>query len=157
MPRSVPAPNAVIVPARPAQAVQREDDTICGARRHPVPLDAPDVALRGRRLLAYGWRLRREEAEAVNPAAGRARHPARPHRPMAGQQWPEAADRRIHTPPAADRGDDIRAVAHPRLLRAEERIYVEPLGAPEIGRRPLDLDAGSQFSCMLHPCKLSQC
>ena len=52
---------------------------------------------------------------------------------MAGQQWPEAADRPIHTPPAADGRDDIRAVGHPRLSRAEERIYVEPMGAPEIG------------------------
>ncbi len=29
-----------------------------------------------------------------------------------------------------------------RPLRAEERIYVEPPEAPEIGRRPLDLDTG---------------
>ncbi len=61
---------------------------------------------------------------------------------MAGQQWPEAADRRIPTPPIADGGDDVRAVGHPRQLQAEERIYVEPLGAPEIGRRPLDLGVG---------------
>ncbi len=85
----------------------------------------------------YGERLRREETEAVNPTAGRARHPARPCRPMAGQQWPEAADRPIPTPPAAD-----GAVGQPRPLQAEERIYVEPPGAPEIGRRLLDLDAG---------------
>ncbi len=63
---------------RPVLTVPGEEGTIRGARRHPVPLDAPDVALRGQRLLAYGERLRREEAEAVNPAAGRARHPARP-------------------------------------------------------------------------------
>ncbi len=61
---------------------------------------------------------------------------------MAGQQWPEAADRPIPTPPAADGRDDVRAVGQPRPLRAEERIYTEPPGAPEIGRRPLDLDAG---------------
>ncbi len=33
-------------------------------------------------------------------------------------------------------------MGHLRPLRAEERIYAEPLGAPEIGRRLLDLDAG---------------
>ncbi len=81
---------------------------IRGARHHQVPLDAPDVALRGQRLLAYRERLRREETEAVNPAAGRACHPARPRQPMAGEQWPEAAD---------------------------SPIYVEPPGAPEIGLR----------------------
>ncbi len=64
---------------------------------------------------------------------------------MAGQQWPEAADRRIPTPPIADGGDDVRAVGHPRQLQAEERIYVEPLGAPEI-----DFHVGA-------PRKLDQC
>ncbi len=61
---------------------------------------------------------------------------------MAGQQWPEAADRCIPTLPVADGGDNVRAVGRPRQLRAEERIYVEPLGAPEIRRRPLDLGVG---------------
>ncbi len=54
----------------------REENAFQGARRQPVPLDAPDVALRGQRLLAYGERLRREEAETGNPGAGRARHSA---------------------------------------------------------------------------------
>ncbi len=45
-------------------------------------------------------------------------------------------------PPAAGGRDEIRAVGQPRPLQAEERIYVEPPGALEIGRRPLDLDAG---------------
>ncbi len=78
-------PNAVIEPARPVLTMPGVEGTIHGARRHPVPLDAPDVALQGQRLLVYRERLRREEAEAVNPAAGCARHPARPCRPMAGQ------------------------------------------------------------------------
>ncbi len=78
MPRSAPMSNAIIEPARPVLTAPGEESTIPGARRHLVPLDAPDVALRGQRLLAYGERLRREEAEAVNPAAGCARHPARP-------------------------------------------------------------------------------
>ena len=78
MSRSVPAPSAVIEPSRPNVIAPGEESAFPGARRHPVPLDAPDVALRGQRLLAYGERLRWEEAEAVNPAAWRARHPARP-------------------------------------------------------------------------------
>ncbi len=61
---------------------------------------------------------------------------------MARQQWPEAAERQIPTPPAVDGRDDVLAVVQTKPLRAEERIYVEPPGAPEIGRRPLDLDAG---------------
>ncbi len=32
-------------------------------QRHPVPLDVPDVALRGQRLMAYGERLRQEEGQ----------------------------------------------------------------------------------------------
>ncbi len=74
MPRSAPTPNAVPAPVYPApnavpasvDPVPGEGDLIRGARRHPIPLDAPDVALRGQRLLAHGERLRREEAEAVN-------------------------------------------------------------------------------------------
>ncbi len=93
MPRSAPVPNAVIEPTRPVLTTPMEEGAIRGAKRHPVPLDTPSVALRGQRLLAYGERLRQEEAEAVNPAAGCARYPARPRRPVAGQQWPEAADR----------------------------------------------------------------
>ncbi len=45
-------------------------------------------------------------------------------------------------PPATAGRDDVRMMGQPRPLRAEERIYVEPPGALEIGRRPLDLDAG---------------
>ncbi len=157
MPRSVPMPNAMMEPACPILVAPGEESTIHGAGRHPVPLDAPDVALQGQRLLAYGEWLRQEEAEVVNLAAGCARHPARPCRPMARQQWPEAAERQMAVPPAAGGRDDIRAVEQPRPLRAEERIYVEPPGVPEIGRRPLDLDAGQpifgRMSVRLH----SQC
>ncbi len=77
MPRSAPAPSAVIEPMRSVLTAPGEEGMIRGARRHPVPLDAPDVALRGQRLLAYGEQLRWEEAEVVNPAAGHARHPER--------------------------------------------------------------------------------
>ncbi len=142
MSRSVPTPNAVIEPTQPNVVASGEESALRGTGRHPVPLDAPDIALRGQRLLAYGERIQREETEAVNPAAGRARHPARPRRPMARQQWPEAAERQMPTPPAAVGRDDIRMMGQPRPLRAEERICVEPPGALEIRRRQLDLNAG---------------
>ncbi len=45
-------------------------------------------------------------------------------------------------PLAAGGRDDIRMVGQPRPLRAEERIYVEPLEARDIGRRLLDVEAG---------------
>ncbi len=52
MPRNAPTPNAVIEPACPMLTAPGEEGTIRGARRHPVPLHAPDVALQGQRLLA---------------------------------------------------------------------------------------------------------
>ncbi len=121
--RSVPAPNAVIEPTQANVTATGEESTLCGAGQ--VPLDAPDVALRGQRLLAYGERLWREETEASNPAAGHARHSARPRRPMARLQWPEAAERQMPAPLAAGGRDDIRMMGQPRPLRAEDRIYVE--------------------------------
>ncbi len=39
----------------------------------------------------------------------------------------------------AAQAEDVWEMMHPRLLRTEARIYREPRGAPEIGRRPLDL------------------
>ncbi len=110
MSRSVPTPNAVIEPARTNVAASGEESALCGAGHHPAPLDAPDVALRGQRLLAYGERLRREETEA---AAGHAHHLARPRQPMARQQWPEAAERQMPMPPAAVGRDDIRMMGNP--------------------------------------------
>ncbi len=141
MPRSAPAQNAVLAPVcpmqnavtAPAQTTPGEVDMIRGARRH-LPLDAPDVALREQRLLVYGERVRRVKAEAVYPEKGHACHSARPRRPMARQQWPEAADRRTPTPPVADGGDDIRPLGRPRQLRAEERIS-GTFGGSRIGRR----------------------
>ncbi len=41
-----------------AVTLDPDGDGHSGAQRHPVPLDAPDVALQGQRLLAYGERLR---------------------------------------------------------------------------------------------------
>ncbi len=65
MSRSAPEPD------RPNVTAPGEENAFHGARRQPVPLDAPDVALRGKRLLAYGERLRREEVETVKPADSR--------------------------------------------------------------------------------------
>ncbi len=79
-------------------------------QHHPVPLAVPDVALRGQRLLAYGERLRREEAEVEVTQPGHACHPARPRQPMAGHQLPEVAERQPPGPPMADAGEDVRAV-----------------------------------------------
>ncbi len=45
MPRSAPTRNAMIEPTRPVLTAPGEEGTIRGARRHPVPLDAPNVAL----------------------------------------------------------------------------------------------------------------
>ncbi len=136
MSRTVPEPDRSNVTA------PGEENVSHGTRRQPVPLDAPDAALRGQRLLAYGERLRREEVEAGNPGAGHARYPARPRRPPARQEWLETVEGQMPVPSAAVGRDDVRAMGQPRPLRAEERIYVEPPGAPEIGRRPLDLNAG---------------
>ncbi len=47
-----------------AAAWQLEGDDYSRSQRQPVPLDAPDVALRGQRLMAYEERLRREERRA---------------------------------------------------------------------------------------------
>ncbi len=132
MPRRVPELD------RTSATAPREENVSQRARRHPVPLDAPDVALRGQRLQAYEERLQREEGGLGNPGAGRARHPARPRRPPARQEWLETGEVRMPAKIAAVGRDDagMRGPAGP--VRNEERIYVEPPGAPEIGRRPLD-------------------
>ncbi len=49
-----------------------DGDGYSRTQRHPVPLDAPNVALQGQRLMAYGERLRREE-EQITQESGRAR------------------------------------------------------------------------------------
>ncbi len=114
MSRNVPEPD------QPNFTVPGEEDASHGARHQPVPLDAPDVALRGQRLLAYGERLRRKEIEAGNPGAGRARPPARPRQPTARQEWLETVEGQMPVPPAAVRRDDVRMMGQPRPLQAEE-------------------------------------
>ncbi len=100
--------RSVTEPDRVSAAAPREENVSQGARRQPVPLDAPDVALRGQRLQAYEERLRREEGETGNPGAGRARHPARPRRPPARQEWLETGEVRMPAPLAAVGRDDVR-------------------------------------------------
>ncbi len=63
MSRSVPESDRV------SAAAPREENVSQGARRQPVPLDAPDVSLRRQRLQAYEERLRQEEVETGNPGA----------------------------------------------------------------------------------------
>ncbi len=58
-------------------------------QHHPVPLDAPDVALQGQRLMAYGERLCREEGQ-ISQEESRAHPTGRPHRPPMEQLGPEA-------------------------------------------------------------------
>ncbi len=57
-----------------------DGDGYSRTQHHPVPLDAPDVALRGQRLMAYGERLCQEE-EQITQVSGRARPTGQPYRP----------------------------------------------------------------------------
>ncbi len=123
--------NAGSVPADPAPA---NHDPCHGPQRHTVPLDAPDIALRGQRLLINGERLCQEEPGTEIAEQGRVRHPARPHRPMTEHQLPEMADRQPPEPSVANAGEDIRAVGRFRPPRAEERIYMEPGGGGALNK-----------------------
>ncbi len=81
-----------------AAAISEPPNPDDGAQRHPVPLDAPDVALRGQRLLTYGEkRLCREEAGTIQEP-GRARPTDQPHRPQMDCQAPEIKVRQPSTP-----------------------------------------------------------
>ncbi len=106
----------VFKPDRPNVIAPEEENASHGARCQPVPLDAPDVALRGQRLLAYGERLRWVEIEAGHPGAGRACHPDRPRRPTARQEWLETVEGQMPAPPAAVGRDNVRMTGQPRLL-----------------------------------------
>ncbi len=115
-------------------------------QRHPVPLDAPDVALRGQRPMAYGEKLRREE-EQISQESGRAGPTGRPHRPPMERLGPEARVRRPRTPLLVDRLTDAGELAPLRQQGAEPELYREPRDAPELGRRPLDIGAPQQPRC----------
>ncbi len=90
------------------------------------------------------WRkIAARRGDAGNSGTGRAR-PARPRQVPARPEWLETGEGRMPAPPAAVGRDDVRVMGQPRPLQNEERIYVEPSGAPEIGRRPLDLNDGQR-------------
>ena len=115
-------------------------------QRHPVPLDAPDVALRGQRLMAYEERLRREEGQ-FSQESGRARPTSRSHRPPMERLGPEARVRRPRTPLLVDRLADAGELAPPQQQEAEPELFREPRDAPEIVRRPLDMGALHWLRC----------
>ncbi len=110
---------------------------------HPVPLDAPDVALRGQRLMAYGERLRREE-EQITQESGRALPTGRPHRPPMERLAPETRVRRPRTPLLVDGIADAGKFLQPRQQKAEPEMYREPRDAPKFGRQSLDIGAPYQ-------------
>ncbi len=79
------------VTATPADPPPQKEDCRDGAQRHPVPLDALYVTLRGQRLLAYGERLCRGEAGIAAAESGRD-HPLPDHVTPTGS--PDAGDSR---------------------------------------------------------------
>ena len=95
-----------------AAAWHPEGDDYSRTQRHPVPLDAPNVALRGHRLMAYEERLRREERQ-VSQESGRARPSSRSYRPLMERLGPAARVRRPRTPLLVDRLDEAEALAPP--------------------------------------------
>ncbi len=121
-----------------ATAWQSEEDDYSRSQRHPVPLDAPDVALRGQRLMAYEEKLRREEGRA-SQEIGRARPASRQQRPPVERMGPAAGVKWPRTPLLVDRLADAEDLAPPRQLEAGQELFREPRDAPQIGRRPLDV------------------
>ncbi len=93
-----------------AAAWQPEGDDYSRSQRHLVPLDAPDVALRGQRLMAYEERLRREEGR-VSQETGQARPSNRQYRPPVERMGPAAGVRRPRTPLLVDRLADAEDLA----------------------------------------------
>ncbi len=79
-----------------------DGDGYSEVQRHLVPLDTPDVALRGQRLLGYGDRLRHKEAEIIKEP-GRPRPIGQPHRPLMDHQAPNVRVRQPRTPLLANR------------------------------------------------------
>ncbi len=126
-----------------AAAWQPEGDDYSRSQRQPVPLDAPDVALRGQRLMPYKERLRREEGRA-SQEIGRARPSNRQYRPSEERMGPAAGVMRPHTPLLVDRLADAEDLAPPRQREVEHELFREPRDAPEVGRRPLDMGVPCQ-------------
>ena len=104
---------------------------------HPVPLDAPDVALRGQRLMAYEERLRREEGR-ISQETGRARPSNRSYRLPVERMGPAAGVRRPRSPMLVDRLAEAKELAPPQKREVEHELFWERRDAPEIGQRHLD-------------------
>ncbi len=126
-----------------AAAWHPEGDDYSRSQRHPVPLDAPDVALRGQRLMAYEERLRREEGR-VSLETGRAWLSNRSYRPLVERMGPAAGVRRPRTPLLVDRLAEAEELAPPQQREVEHELFRELRDAPEIGRRPLDMGVPRQ-------------
>ncbi len=121
-----------------------EGDDYSRTQCHPVPLDAPDVALRGQRLMAYKKRLRREEGQA-SQESGRAQQVVSTPDGTTGS---EARVRRTRTPLLVDRLADAEELVPPTQQREDElELFREPSDAPKIGRRPLDMRVPHQPRC----------
>ncbi len=110
-PMTVTGMSAAVALAEPPH---RNNDSHQGAQRHPIPLDAPDVALKGQRLLVYGERLHHKEAGIVSAEPGRARPTARPLQPPLGRHIPEVRERPPPAPHMADQIEDIGEIVHLR-------------------------------------------
>ncbi len=130
-----------------AEPPQPNDDCCYGAQCRPVPLDVPDVTLRGLRLLAYGERLCLEEDGTAAPEPGQDCPAARPRHPLLGRQIPEVVEQQPPVLPMPGQAEDVREIVHLRLPQAEARTYREPTGIPEIGRSPLDLGVPCHPPC----------
>ena len=120
---------------------ERDDCSI--TQRHPIPLDAPDVALRGQRLMAYEERLRREEGQ-VSQESGRARPSNRSYRPPMERLGAEVRVRRPCTPLLVDRLAEDGELASPQPREDESELLEEPRDAPKIGRRPFNMGVRRQ-------------
>ncbi len=103
-----------------AAAWQPEGDNYSRSQRQLVPLDAPDVALRGQRLMAYEERLRREEGR-TSQETDRARPSNKQYRPPVERMGPAAGVRRPRTPLLVDRladAEDLHPHDNGRLNRS---------------------------------------
>ncbi len=107
---------------RAATTWQPEGDDYSRSQRQPVPLDAPDVALRGQRLMAYEERLRREEGRA-SQEMGQARPINRQQRPPVDRMGPAAGVRRPRTPLLVDRLAEAEDLAPARQREAEQELF----------------------------------
>ncbi len=104
------------------------------------PFGCPGCGITGTKATGIWRKTTAGKNRSRQPRRRMRTSPSQTHRPTARQEWLATGEGQMPAPPAAVRRDDVRMMGQLRPLRAEERIYVEPQGAPEIGRRPLDLN-----------------